>query len=142
MGAERGPSRRPRLFTLEEANALLPRVRRAVEQIRSCAAELARLQTQLASYGRTAGGNGRAGNGHGRGLLAALERAEALLGATRAALSELEAIGCELKDIDLGLVDFRALREGREVYLCWRLGEDEIRFWHELDTGFAGRQPL
>ncbi len=60
----------------------------------------------------------------------------------RDAIEELQEAGCELKDPDTGLIDFLSLRDGREVYLCWRLGEDRIRFWHDLDTGFAGRQPL
>jgi hypothetical protein len=51
-------------------------------------------------------------------------------------------MGVELKDIEEGLVDFRSMRDGRIVYLCWRQGEDTIAFWHELDAGFAGRQPL
>jgi hypothetical protein len=51
-------------------------------------------------------------------------------------------MGCELKGIEEGLIDFRTEMEGREVYLCWRLGEDMIAWWHELDTGFGGRQPL
>jgi hypothetical protein len=58
------------------------------------------------------------------------------------ALLTIQELGCELKDIDMGLVDFPALREGRVVYLCWRYGEDRLRYWHELDAGFAGRQPL
>jgi len=49
---------------------------------------------------------------------------------------------CELTDIDQGLIDFRAEMDGREVYLCWKLGEERIDWWHELDAGFAGRQPL
>jgi hypothetical protein len=60
----------------------------------------------------------------------------------RRLLDELHAFGCELKDPDIGLIDFLALRNGREVYLCWHLGEDRIRFWHDLDAGFVGRQPL
>lgn len=55
---------------------------------------------------------------------------------------ELEEIGCELKDYDLGLVDFPARLNGRDVVLCWKLGESTIGFWHELEGGFAGRQPL
>ena len=51
-------------------------------------------------------------------------------------------MACELKDIEQGLIDFRTEREGREVYLCWKLGEPDIRWWHELDAGFAGRRPL
>ena len=55
---------------------------------------------------------------------------------------ELALSGCELKDPDRGLIDFLSLREGREIYLCWYLGEERINYWHYLHTGFAGRQPL
>jgi hypothetical protein len=50
--------------------------------------------------------------------------------------------GAQVKDINTGLLDFPALREGHEVYLCWKYGEDQIAFWHEIDAGFAGRQPI
>lgn len=61
----------------------------------------------------------------------------------RALLAELEQHGAEIKDPASGLIDFRTLRDGREVYLCWRLGEGpRILYWHDLDAGFAGRQPL
>ena len=56
--------------------------------------------------------------------------------------AELRELGCELKGIDEGLIDFPAEREGRTIYLCWRLGEDAITHWHEVDTGFGGRQSL
>ena len=55
---------------------------------------------------------------------------------------ELEEIGCELKDFELGLVDFPSMREDREVHLCWKLGESQIGFWHEAAAGFKGRQPI
>ena len=55
---------------------------------------------------------------------------------------ELEGVGCELKDFEIGLVDFPAVRDGREVYLCWKLGEDQVTHWHEVNTGYAGRKPL
>lgn len=58
------------------------------------------------------------------------------------ALKELQGLGCELKGLEQGLVDFPALREGRTVYLCWQYNEPEITFWHEIDAGFAGRQLL
>ncbi len=58
------------------------------------------------------------------------------------ALRELTDLGCELKDADRGMVDFRTLRDGRVVYLCWLMDEPRIMFWHELDAGFRGRQPL
>jgi hypothetical protein len=57
-------------------------------------------------------------------------------------INELNGFGCELKDPTIGLIDFLSLRSGREVYLCWHLGEERINFWHYLDAGFAGRQPL
>ena len=60
----------------------------------------------------------------------------------RGLLVELQEAGIVLRDLDRGLVDFPALREGREVYLCWELGEDRVEFWHELDTGFAGRRRI
>jgi hypothetical protein len=60
----------------------------------------------------------------------------------RNAVEELQGFGCELKDPETGLIDFLSLRDGEEVYLCWRLGEERIAFWHHLHTGFAGRQPL
>ena len=55
---------------------------------------------------------------------------------------ELESVGCELKDFELGLVDFPAVREGREVYLCWKLGEERITTWHEANAGYSGRKPI
>ena len=63
-------------------------------------------------------------------------------GRLRELVLELQALGVELKDFFTGLVDFRCLMDGREVYLCWRLGEEEVAHWHELDAGFAGRQKL
>ena len=60
----------------------------------------------------------------------------------RDSLHELQANGVVLRDLDRGLVDFPALREGEEIYLCWEEGEDEIGFWHDTESGFGGRQPL
>jgi hypothetical protein len=57
-------------------------------------------------------------------------------------VDELRELGCELKDFHTGLIDFLTLVDGREAYLCWKLGEDDIAFWHELDAGFQGRQSL
>ena len=62
--------------------------------------------------------------------------------ALRALAAELERLGCELKDPNTGLIDFLSLRDGRAVYLCWHLGEERINYWHELQTGIAGRQAL
>jgi hypothetical protein len=146
--------RPPRYFTLEEATRVLPLVRSLLEALRDETAELSALQRRLREGGRAlesrsgrrdrppAGTNGHGPEGAAGRFLTDLQRADALLESVRQTLEELDAIGCEVKDVRTGLVDFRSMREGRPVYLCWRLGEDSIRFWHELDTGFAGRQPL
>ena len=55
---------------------------------------------------------------------------------------ELEDIGCELKDFEVGLVDFPSLRDGREIFFCWKLGEDEVGYWHAVTSGFSGRKPI
>jgi hypothetical protein len=70
---------------------------------------------------------------------AAVEAATAELSAC---IEELTELGVQVKDLDTGLVDFPSFRDGDEVLLCWQLGEDEIAWWHTLDGGFAGRQPL
>lgn len=127
-------------FTLEEANNLLPWLRRQLGQIGAADQTVQRLQEQLESLS-----SGLRTNGHGD--------VEALTASARRALDEaarrLTILAQEvadrnilLRDAERGLVDFPAIRDGREVYLCWLLGEDRIRFWHGVDTGFAGRQPL
>jgi hypothetical protein len=128
----------PRTFTLDEARELLPALRQIVtsiqEQKRLLDSHSAELEGLLEST---------AGNGH-----ASADKASARKGAEEAAaalerlIGELDDLGVEMKGIEQGLVDFPSIREGRVVYLCWQLGEDDIAWWHELDTGFAGRQPL
>jgi len=138
----------PRYFTLDEANRLLPRVRDLIERLQRLAAEVEALNRALQNGGRagadapSANGNGVHTNGSAQDAYSALARAEQARAEMRRLLEELESIGCEFKDVRTGLVDFRAIRDGRAVYLCWRLGEERIAFWHELDAGYAGRQPL
>jgi len=127
-----------KLFTLEEAIALLPVIRQMLREIQQRKQDLeqrtARLDGLLASTSV---------NGHHATNVAAMR--QELQGAAtqlQQLRNELDATGAVLKGIDDGLVDFPSRREGRVVYLCWRLGEETISFWHELDTGFAGRQPL
>ena len=124
-----------KLFTIDEANALLPSVRQILQKIRRSRRRLARYRNEakLAAEGAEQGGGGMA-----NGLLYAM-----ILTNLTQEMSELEALGVQLKDFDRGLVDFPSLRDGRVVLLCWQLGEgDELEWWHDLDTGFSGRTPL
>jgi hypothetical protein len=129
----------PRLFTLEQASALLPAVRQLMAAIQGKKREVDKLSEDLESQAAKAGTNGNSSASRSVAIRAATERAALELDQL---VHDLEATGCELKGIDEGLVDFQSLREGRVVYLCWKMGEEEIRFWHELDSGFPGRKPL
>ena len=129
-----------RHFTPEEANALLGRVRPVAESLVAhrraftvAAARRARL-TQ-----RISGNGGDFDPQEPSELDEQLQReAEAVAGA----VEELQALGVLVKDLDRGLVDFPALRDGEEVLLCWQVGEGEVAYWHGLEEGFAGRKPL
>ena len=129
-----------RHFTLKEANRLLPRVepllRALVEQRRALRGQ----QEVLAAFQTKARGNG--GVTRGPEVLAARQAAERLTAQIRQGLEEVQALGCVVKDLDMGLLDFPAIRDGVEVYLCYRLGEDRIAFWHGTDEGYASRKPL
>lgn len=121
-----------RHYTLEQANAALPWVGERIERLREAQEQLTEKEARDAlSEAAPGNGGGEPGQVVSEGFLA-----------LRSGLAELEAMEIVLRDLDRGLVDFPALREGREVYLCWVEGEDEIAFWHELEAGYAGRQPL
>ncbi|HYU97407.1 MAG TPA: DUF2203 domain-containing protein [Pyrinomonadaceae bacterium] len=124
-----------KLFTIEEANALLPSVREILQKIQRSRRHLAtyRRAAKLAAEGAEQGGGGMEG-----GALYAV-----VLTQFTSEMSELEALGVQLKDFDRGLVDFPSLRDGRVVLLCWQLGEgDELEWWHDMEAGFGGRTPL
>jgi hypothetical protein len=121
-----------RHFTREEANALLPQLTALLAQLREARDELTDVEAHeaLADAAPTNGG-GEEGRQVG---IAFLE--------VRRLLETVEQAGIVLRDIDRGLVDFPALMDGREVYLCWELGEDEVGYWHDLEGGYGGREPL
>jgi hypothetical protein len=131
----------PRLFTLDEATALLPRLREIVADLRKAREELDDAQRRLAETFH----GGAPSNGHVKPggdvdqLMGTTEKARNRITDAVQAIREL---GCELKDPDRGMVDFRTVRDGRVVYLCWLVDEPRIMFWHELGAGFRGRQPL
>jgi len=129
----------PRQFTREEADELLPRLTELLVDMRERRAEYNRFAAQAAELSEKMRGNGQLAQSDLKTAQEGLERAVAALNSLGEQMNEL---GCELKDIDQGLIDFRTEMDGREVYLCWKLGEERVEWWHELHTGFAGRQPL
>ncbi|HEV2912429.1 MAG TPA: DUF2203 domain-containing protein [Pyrinomonadaceae bacterium] len=124
-----------KIFSIEEANALLPTVRRILEVIRGT-------HRRLMTYDEAAKHAAEGAEGGGGGMVGGA-RYVALLIELAARTSELDALGVQLKDYARGLIDFPSLRDGRVVLLCWHLGEgDRIEWWHDPEAGFAGRQPL
>jgi hypothetical protein len=124
-----------KLFTVEEANSLLPTVRGILNRIRRC-------HRKLSKHRAVAKSAAQAAERGGGGVASGVQYAEILMQLT-GMISELEALGVQIKDFDRGLVDFPSLREGRVVLLCWQMGEgDQLEWWHDVDAGFAGRTPL
>jgi hypothetical protein len=127
----------PKFFTPESANRTLPLVRRIVEDI---VVQFARWQAKVREFELVSASNSVASPDP---QAVELEHEVAALAADLEHFQrELASLGVAFKDYVQGLVDFPAEREGRPVYLCWRLGEPAVEFWHEIDAGYAGRQPL
>jgi hypothetical protein len=121
-----------RHFSRAEANALLPQLTELLSRLREAKDELTDTEAHEAlAEAAPANGGGEEGRRVG---VAFLE--------VRRLLETIEGSGIVLRDIDRGLVDFPAVIEGREVYLCWELAEDEVGFWHDMDGGYGGREPL
>jgi hypothetical protein len=129
-----------RFYTPAQANAALPLVRAIVQDVVDLARDL-RERQERASVLRS-GGRGRLSPAHEEELQPGREEMERGHERLRELEQELTDLGIELKDYFTGLIDFRCRMDGREVYLCWRLGEPAVAYWHELDAGFAGRQKL
>jgi hypothetical protein len=121
-----------RHFTAEEANRLLPQIEPVLRALREARDRLTDAELHEAlSTAAPANGGGEPGRQVGQAFLHVREM-----------LAELAGLGLVVRDIDRGLVDFPAIVDGREVYLCWQLDEDEVAYWHDLESGFGGRQPL
>ena len=119
-----------RHYSLEEASSLLPRVNELLAAMRDARDRLGDSEAR-AALAEASNGGGAPGKVVSEGFL---ELRESML--------EFREREIMLRDLDRGLVDFPALRDGREIYLCWQEGESEIGFWHEPEAGFAGRRPL
>ena len=122
-----------KLFTLDEANAFVPQLLDLVPRIQNLSVSLDNDFPDIKNAREKAKWNG--GSDQGVDYLNAVLKYNDLM-------HRIEGMGCEVKGIREGLVDFPSLREGKEVYLCWRMPEKEILFWHDLNTGFSGRKPI
>ena len=122
-----------KLFTLDEANAFVPQLLDLVPKIQKLSVSLNINFPDIKNARDKAKWNG--GSDQGVDYLNAVLKYNDLM-------RKIEEMGCEVKGIREGLIDFPSLREGREVYLCWRMPEKEILFWHDLNSGFTGRKPI
>jgi len=123
-----------KLFTVDEANALIPRVREVVGRIQTLYGRIGEL--------RDAAKEAAGASEYGGGMEGGTTYVKTLYEVGKLT-TELHSLGVQLKDYSRGLVDFPCLRDDRVILLCWQLGEgDEIEWWHEVEAGFAGRRPL
>jgi len=130
-----------RRFTLEEAESLLPEIEKSIREGISSKSELEQAETALQAINQRVimlGGVLVDRSAVYQNRLRRDQSAERL----KAAVQKIQESGCLIKDLDVGLVDFPTLFRGDEVYLCWKLGESGISFWHGAEEGFSGRKPI
>jgi hypothetical protein len=120
-------------FTLREANEALKSVRPWMDEIQTIRQEILSNQPEIWSVMEKAAGNG--GNPTLSRMVKTFDRLDALI-------HSIQDLGILIKDINTGLLDFPAQKDGREVYLCWKYGEGDVEFWHEVDADFSGRQSI
>jgi len=123
----------PKYFTLQEANQELISIRAWMDEIQTIRGEILKHQPEIWSVMEKSAGNG--GNPTLSRMVKSFDRLDELIHA-------IQDSSVIIKDINTGLLDFPALRDEREVYLCWKYGEHDIQFWHEIEDGFAGRQSI
>jgi len=140
-----------RFYDLDAANARLPELRAILAALRGQRADLIRLRDQvLERQEAVEAGGGRATEGAADPDESASDdelrlirlRMQGVIDQMQAGVARIDALGITLRDIESGLIDFPALVSGRQVCLCWQLGEDDVAWWHELTGGFSSRQPL
>ena len=122
-----------RYFTLQDANQALTVIRPLMDEIQNIRQTILARKPEVWPVVERAAGNG--GSLAASKMVTEFERLDALV-------HQVQDTGALFKDINLGLLDFSALKDGREVYLCWKYGEQDIAFWHEIEAGYAGRQPI
>lgn len=128
----------PKVFTLDEASSLMGQVRTIVRQIQ---ADKHRADEAREGYEQLDAAHAR-GNGYDMKREVLATQIIDHMKAVQAGFNRLKEVGCDLKDIEMGLIDFPSIRDGKLVNLCWMIDEERIGYWHSMDTGFASRQPL
>jgi hypothetical protein len=128
-------------FTLAEAQSLIPSVDPVLRKAIQLKSHYAEAEQEIESFSQRIQMMGGLVVNREQALAVRSRRDTASSG-LREAIQEVEEFGCVLKDLDIGLIDFPTLFRGREVYLCWKLGEASIAFWHGTDEGFAGRKAI
>lgn len=123
----------PQYFTLQQANEALEIIRPLMDIVQEIRQKILANQPEAWPAIEKSAGNG--GNKALSALVQDFEKLDALI-------HQIMDTGAQIKDINIGLLDFSALRDGHEVYLCWQHGEGDIAFWHEVADGYAGRQPI
>jgi hypothetical protein len=127
-----------RTFTPAEANEALPAVREVAERMVGLRERMRELEGEQRELVQTIAGNGS-------GYAVSDSRSEefkAIVAQLEQCVAELDDLGVQLKDVDLGLLDFPSLRDGEDVLLCWHVGEERVEWWHGLEEGYAGRKPV
>jgi hypothetical protein len=126
-----------RYYDIDAANARIREVRPLLQQLRDDRNEIAEAQAELARFRQSNGSSD-----HAKELAQREQRVRELVRRMEAAVAQIDAWSVTLREITTGLIDFPALVSGRPIWLCWRLGEDDIEYWHEYDSGFSSRQSL
>lgn len=129
------------LFTVDEANTALDDIRPRMQRLVSAKGEFERLQTRIDVLGLASSG-ATGDNPDARELSELQPRRNRLAETISREIAAVQRLGCVIKDLDRGLVDFYTLMGDRLVFLCWQLGENEVAHWHSLEGGFSARQPL
>jgi hypothetical protein len=131
----------PRFFTLLEAEALLPQIQKYLQKLSSAKqqhddadAQISRIHQRIALSGGMIPPRAE--------LVELKKRKEAAVLLLKETVEAIQATGCQLKDLEMGLVDFPTLYRGKEVYLCWKSGERDIGYWHHVEDGYRGRHPI
>ena len=131
----------PKRFTLSEARDLLPYVGRLIREAVSLKSEYEKAERTIQAFSGQITLMGGMVVDRSR-ILDAKSQRERAAESLKKAIESIHESGCVIKDLDIGLLDFPTLFRGEEVYLCWKLGEADIRFWHGVHEGFAGRKPI